>query len=49
MSIKDAKYYISETKEFVSYDELMSNEYVLIEFTKWRTHFDNLSPYDINL
>ena len=24
MSIKDAKYYISETKEFVSYDELMS-------------------------
>jgi len=48
MSIKDAKYYISETKEFVSYDELMSNDYELIDSTGWRTHFKNLSPYDIN-
>ena len=24
MSFKDAKYYISETKEFVSYDEVMN-------------------------
>jgi|TARA_E500000305_G_scaffold111801_1_gene127784 hypothetical protein len=49
MSIKDAKYYISETKEFVSYDELVSKDYELIDSTGWRTHFDNLSPYDINL
>jgi hypothetical protein len=48
MSIKDAKYYISETKEFVSYDELMSNDYELIDSTGWKTHFKNLSPYDIN-
>lgn len=49
MSFKDAKYYISETKEFVSYDELMLNDHVLIEFTRRRINFDNLSPYDINL
>ena len=48
MSIQDAKYYISETKEFVSYDELMLNDYELIDSTGWRTHFKNLSPYDIN-
>jgi len=26
MSFKDAKYYISETKEFVSYEELMNGQ-----------------------
>ena len=27
MSFKDAKYYISETKEFVSYEELMNGQW----------------------
>ena len=42
MSVKDAKYYISEAKQFVSYDELIESD------LDWETPFNNLSPYDIN-
>ena len=42
MSVKDAKYYISEAKQFVSYDELMKS------VLDWETPFNNFSPYDIN-
>ena len=48
MSFEDAKYYVSETQEFVSYKEFMSKDYELIDLTGWKTHFNNLSPYDIN-
>ena len=42
MSFQDAKYYVSETKQFVSYDELIESD------LDWETPFNNLSPYDIN-
>ena len=42
MSVQDAQYYISETKQFVSYDELIESD------LDWETLFNNLSPYDIN-
>ena len=42
MSVKDAKYYISEAKQFVSYDELMKS------VLDWETPFKYFSPYDIN-
>ena len=41
MSVQDAQYYISETKQFVSYDELIESD------LDWETPFNNLSPYDI--
>ena len=42
MSVQDAQYYVSETKQFISYDELMQSD------LDWETPFNNLSPYDIN-
>ena len=42
MSVQDAQYYISETKQFVSYDELIESD------LDWETPFNNLSTYDIN-
>tara|TARA_B100000131_G_scaffold216764_1_gene208380 strand:+ start:159 stop:311 length:153 start_codon:yes stop_codon:yes gene_type:complete len=41
MSFEDAQYYISETKQFVSYDEFMRNS------LDWRLSFDKLTAYDI--
>ena len=42
MSVQDAQYYVSETKQFISYDELMESD------LDWETPFNNFSPYDIN-
>ena len=42
MSVQDAQYYISETKQFVSYDKLIESD------LDWETPFNNLSHYDIN-
>ena len=41
MSIEDAQYYISETKQFVSYDEFIRRS------LDWRLSFDKLTAYDI--
>ena len=41
MSIEDAQYYISETKQFVSYDEFMRSS------LDWKLSFDKLTAYDI--
>ena len=42
MSVQDSQYYVSETKQFISYDELMQSD------LDCETPFNNLSPYDIN-
>tara|TARA_Y100000004_G_scaffold12024_1_gene13010 strand:+ start:1761 stop:1913 length:153 start_codon:yes stop_codon:yes gene_type:complete len=41
MSFENAQYYVSETKQFVSYDEFMKS------FLDWKTPFNKLSAYDI--
>ena len=41
MSIEDAQYYISETKQFVSYDEFIRSS------LDWKLSFDKLTAYDI--
>ena len=41
MSFEDAQYYISETKQFVSYDEFIRSS------LDWRLSFDKLTAYDI--
>ena len=41
MSVQDAQYYISETKQFVSYDEFMRSS------LDWRLSFDKLTAYDM--
>ena len=41
MSFEDAQYYVSETKQFVSYDEFMKSS------LDWKTPFNKLSAYDI--
>tara|TARA_R100000742_G_C4235496_1_gene56185 strand:+ start:298 stop:450 length:153 start_codon:yes stop_codon:yes gene_type:complete len=41
MSFQDAKYYVSETRQFVSYEEFMQSS------LDWKTPFNKLSAYDI--
>ena len=41
MSIEDAQYYISETKQFVSYEEFIKSS------LDWRLSFDKLTAYDM--
>ena len=41
MSVEDAQYYVSETKQFVSYDKFMKSS------LDWKTPFNKLSAYDI--
>jgi|TARA_R110000824_G_scaffold379353_1_gene571303 hypothetical protein len=41
MSVEDAQYYISETKQFVSYEEFIRSS------LDWRLSFDKLTAYDI--
>ena len=41
MSIEDAQYYISETKQFVSYEEFIRSS------LDWKLCFDKLTAYDI--
>ena len=41
MSIEDAQYYISETKQFVSYEEFIRSS------LEWKLSFDKLTAYDI--
>ena len=41
MSFQDAKYYVSETRQFVSYDEFMRSSF------DWKLSFDKLTAYDI--
>ena len=41
MSIEDAQYYISETKQFVSYEEFIRSS------LDWKLSFDKLTAYDI--
>ena len=41
MSVEDAQYYISETKQFVSYDEFIRSS------LDWRLSFDKLTAYDM--
>ena len=41
MSVEDVQYYVSETKQFVSYDEFMKSS------LDWRLSFDKLTAYDM--
>lgn len=41
MSFEDAQYYISETKQFVSYEEFIRSS------LDWKLSFDKLTAYDI--
>ena len=41
MRVEDAQYYVSETKQFVSYDEFMKSS------LDWKKPFNKLSAYDI--
>ena len=41
MSFEDAQYYVSETKQFVSYDEFIRSS------LDWKLSFDKLTAYDI--
>ena len=41
MSVEDAQYYISETKQFVSYEEFIRSS------LEWKLSFDKLTAYDI--
>lgn len=41
MSFEDAQYYVSETKQFVSYYEFIKSS------LDWRLSFDKLTAYDI--
>jgi hypothetical protein len=41
MSFEDAQYYISETKQFVSYEEFIRSS------LDWKLSFDKLTAYDL--
>ena len=41
MSVEDAQYYISETKQFVSYEEFIRSS------LDWKLSFDKLTAYDL--
>ena len=41
MSFQDAKYYVSETRQFVSYEEIMASS------LNWKESFNNLTAYGL--
>ncbi len=41
MSFQDAKYYVSETKQFVSYEEIMRSS------LSWKESFNKLTAYGL--